>query len=120
MSMTTALIVIALLAWALQIFLSGLQVYRFNKAFMSLKQGTYLGVGRSKRKWPQPRVIIALSFDENRSVIDSLIMKGVTVFSLPQKIDSLHGIKLSEIDPMRIFPSDTRSREALSVALHEK
>lgn len=118
--MTTTLIAIALIAWCIQIIFSWFQIRRFNKAFLALKKGCYLGVGRSKSKRFRPRVLIAISLDENKVVIDSIIMKGITVFALPKSISQLHGLSVSEIIPEKIFPNDLISQSALIVALTAK
>jgi len=120
MSATAALITLALIAWILQIGLSWLQIIRFNRAFTSMEKGTYLGVGRSNNGRFKPRVLIALSFDEQQKVIDSVLMKGLTVFALPKPINSLHGIYLSQINPSDIFPNQPACQSALAAALATK
>lgn len=117
MNMTTTLIIFALMAWCVQIIFSWLQIRRFNQAFLAMKKGRYLGVGRSQTKWFKPRVLIAISLDENQNVIDSVKMKGITVFALPKTIPQLHGLNAKEIIPEAIYPNDPASRSALSVAL---
>lgn len=117
MNMTTTLIVIALIAWCIQIIFSWFQIRRFNHAFLAMKKGTYLGVGRSKTKRFKPRVLIAISLDENQIIIDSILMKGITVFALPKPIFQLQGLSATEIIPEKIFPNDPGSQSALTVAL---
>ncbi|WP_392565868.1 transcriptional regulator GutM [Utexia brackfieldae] len=117
MNTTSALITLAIIAWCLQIALSWLQIKRFNHAFTTMQKGHYLGVGRSKTGRFKPRVLIALSFDENQVVIDSVLMKGVTVFSLPKPIPQLHGLALTQIDPAKIFPNQIACQSALASAL---
>lgn len=120
MNMTTALITLALIAWILQIGLSWLQIKRFNHAFTTMQKGTYLAVGRSNTGRFKPRVLLALAFDENYTVIDSVLMKGLTVFALPKPVTQLHGMKLQEIDPKQIFPNQIACQSALASALVEK
>ncbi|XKM12946.1 transcriptional regulator GutM [Orbaceae bacterium ac157xtp] len=120
MNTTTALISIAVIAWILQIVLSGLQIKRFNDAFARMQKGKYLGVGRNKTKRFQPRVLIALSFDEDYKVIDTVLMKGLTVFALPKQILDLHGKHLDEIIPQDIFPNQVACQSALQSALTVK
>lgn len=117
MNMTKTLIVIALTAWCIQIIFSWFQIRRFNHAFLAMKKGTYLGVGRSKSKYFRPKVLIAISLDDNQIVIDSVIMKGITVFALPKPISQLHGLSVVDIMPEQVFPSDLASQSALTVAL---
>ncbi|OCG26075.1 XRE family transcriptional regulator [Gilliamella sp. wkB108] len=120
MNITTTLIVIALIAWCTQIIFSWFQIRRFNHAFLAMKKGTYLGVGRSQTKRFKPRVLIAISLDENQVVIDSILMKGITVFALPKPINQLHGLSVAEIIPENIFPNDLACQNALAVALTAK
>ncbi|OCG24317.1 hypothetical protein A9G22_04140 [Gilliamella sp. App2-1] len=115
--MTTTLIAIALIAWCTQIIFSWFQIRRFNQAFLTMKKGTYLGVGRSKSKRFKPRVLIAISLDKNKVVIDSILMKGITVFALPKPIIQLHGLPACEIIPENIFPNDPTCQSALAIAL---
>lgn len=117
MNMTTTFIIVALIAWCIQIVFSWLQIRRFNQAFLALKKGAYLGVGRSKTKRFKPRVLIAVSLDKNQVVIDSVRMKGITVFALPKPIPQLHGMLVSNIIPENIFPYDLASQSALIIAL---
>lgn len=117
MNMTSTLIMIALIAWCIQIVFSWFQIRRFNHAFLAMKKGTYLGVGRSQTKRYKPRVLIAISLDENQIVIDSVVMKGITVFALPKPIIRLHGVAVKDIIPENIFPNDLSSQSALKVAL---
>lgn len=117
MNTTTALISLAMLAWVLQILLSWLQIRRFNNAFLTMRQGTYLGIGRSKGKRFQPRVLIAVAFDEHHNVIDSVLMQGITVFALPKPVTQLHGLNLSQIEPQAIFPAQLACQSALLSAL---
>lgn len=118
--MTTALITLAMIAWTLQIGLGWLQIRRFNHAFIAMEKGAYLGVGRNNDGRFKPRVLIALSFDEDYNVIDSVLMRGLTVFSLPKKINALHGLNLADINPKIIFPNQLSCQHALTVALLTK
>lgn len=120
MSMTTALITLAIIAWALQIGLSWLQIKRFNNAFTTMKKGCYLGIGRNNNGRFKPRILIALSFDQDKNIIDSVMMKGLTVFALPKQLKYLHGMNLADIDPCKIFPNQPSCQNALSVALTVK
>lgn len=52
----------------------------------------------------KPRVVVAVALDEHNRVSDSLIMRGVTVFARPTKIQAINGISLHELQPDVIFP----------------
>jgi glucitol operon activator protein len=47
-------------------------------------------------------------------------MKGLTVFASPQKIPTLSGKHLKELQPDVIFPNDPLCQNALSLALNPK
>lgn len=117
MNMTTNLAILALIAWSIQITLGWFQIRRFNRAFLSMKKGTYLGVGRNQTQRFKPKVLIALSLDHDKKVIDSIWMKGVTVFALPKPIPQLYGLNITDIMPETIFPNDIASQSALILAL---
>ncbi|MGR3807435.1 glucitol operon activator protein [Pasteurella testudinis DSM 23072] len=110
------LILVAVLAWLLQIALGWRQVSRFNTAFELLCQQGNVGVGRTQGRF-KPKVVIAVAFDSNKYVTDSLLMKGYTVFSRPQSIGGLKGLKLGEIVPRLIFPDNQACQEALAEAI---
>ncbi|MDF7666501.1 transcriptional regulator GutM [Orbaceae bacterium ESL0727] len=118
--MINAFITLALIVWLLQILFSWLQIRRFNRAFLSMKKGHYIGIGRNHGKRFTPRVLIALSVDADKIVIDSLLMKGITVFALPKPIPALHGLALSDIIPAQIFPDNPACQRALVSALTSK
>lgn len=117
--MMNALIALAAIAWLSQLLLGGWQIRRFNRAFDKLCQQGAVGVGRSSGRF-RPRVVIALAFDERQNVRDSLIMKGLTVFALPQPVMQLHGMNRQELQPDVIFPHDRDCQNALSLALKLK
>lgn len=117
MNTTTALITLALIAWFLQIGLSWFQIQRFNRAFTKMKKGVFLAVGRSNTGRFKPRVLLALSFDENYTVIDSVLMQGLTVFASPKAITQLHGLNLNQIDVKKVFPEKLSYQSALLSAL---
>ncbi|BFU59429.1 MULTISPECIES: transcriptional regulator GutM [Rodentibacter] len=113
---TNSLILIAIIAWILQLLLGWWQVSRFNKAFSLLCQQGNVGIGRSKGRF-KPKVVIAVAFDQNNRVVNSFIIKGFSVFSAPQTITSLQGLLHSEIIPERFFPHSKASQDALEEAI---
>ena len=78
-----------------------------------------VGVGRSGGRF-KPRVVVAVALDEDDKVCDSLIMRGMTVFARPAKIQAINGLSLQELQPDVIFPNDPLCQNALSLALNPK
>lgn len=117
--MVTALITVAALAWLCQMVFGGWQIHRFNRAFSALCQQGRVGVRRSGVRF-RPRVVIAIALDKESRICDSLIMRGMTVFARPAKIQAINGISLQELQPDVIFPHDPLCQNALSLALNLK
>ncbi|EPF2245235.1 transcriptional regulator GutM [Citrobacter werkmanii] len=117
--MVSALITVAAIAWCLQLALGGWQISRFNQAFDKLCQRGRVGVGRSGGRF-KPRVVVAIALDEHQRVTDTLFMKGLTVFARPEKIATIMGKHLDDLQPDVIFPHDPLSQNALSLALKLK
>lgn len=117
--MISALITLAIIAWLSQMLLGGWQISNFNQAFDRLCRCGVVGVGRSSGRF-KPRVVIALAFDEQQNIRDSLMMKGLTIFSRPHVISQIHGMNRQELRPDVIFPHDRNCQNALSLALKLK
>lgn len=117
--MVSALITVAVIAWLGQMALGGWQIRQFNRAFEQLCLRGRVGVGRAGGRF-KPRVILALAFDEKNCVTDTLVMRGLTVFARPGKINALLGKGLQELEPDVIFPHDPLCQNALSLALEMK
>ncbi|MEG9544782.1 transcriptional regulator GutM [Mannheimia sp. HC-2023] len=116
MNSTTVFIIFAIVMWLLQILFGWLQIKAFNQAFMEISRKGKVTVGRNSGRF-NPKSIIVLAFDEQKKVIDSLCMKGFSVFARPQKLDDVIGLSIDEIVPEKIFPTDKRSQFALKVAI---
>ena len=89
--MVSALITVAVIAWCAQLALGGWQISRFNRAFDTLCQQGRVGVGRSSGRF-KPRVVVAIALDDQQRIVDTLFMKGLTVFARPQKIPAITGM----------------------------
>ncbi|NBI40715.1 transcriptional regulator GutM [[Haemophilus] felis] len=116
MDATSLLIAFAVCMWLLQIILGWLQVSAFNRAFMAISQKGKILTGRNSGRF-NPKSVVILALDDNRIVIDSLYMRGFSVFARPQKLLSVINMKVDDIQPEHIFPRDKRSQFALKVAL---
>ena len=117
--MVSSLITLAVIAWLSHMALGGWQIRQFNKAFDALCQRGRVGVGRSGGRF-KPRVVLAVAFDQQDRVSDTLLMRGLTVFARPSKIERLIGVKRDELEPDVIFPHDPGCQNALSLALKMK
>lgn len=119
MSSVTLLILVAALAWVLQIIAGWFQIVRFNQALANLPKNGRIGIGKNIGRF-KPKVIIALAFDANDYVEDGFIMRGYTVFASPKKLSQFYGLKLQELDPEKLFPNDQSSQTALTIAIQPK
>ena len=120
MTLTTALLTAAAVAWTAQIILGYWQISRFNNAYAELaRNSTYLGLGRSNGRFT-PKILIILALDGDKRVSDSILMQGLTIFAAPQKLTQLHGMNYRDIDPAAIFPDKPRHQQALASALQHK
>ncbi|TLV21909.1 transcriptional regulator GutM [Klebsiella indica] len=117
--MVNTLITVAALAWITQLIFGGWQIRQFNHAFDQLSQKGRVGVGRSAGRF-RPRAVIAIAVDEHDRIRDTLLMKGLTVFTRPQKIPALNGKHIEELQPDVIFPNDPLCQNALLLALNPK
>lgn len=86
--MVSALITVAVIARCAQLALGGWQISRFNRAFDTLCQQGRVGVGRSSGRF-KPRVVVVIATDDQQRIVDTLFMKGLTVFARPQKFPQL-------------------------------
>ncbi|HDV7283466.1 DNA-binding transcriptional activator GutM [Mannheimia haemolytica] len=116
MDSITLLIILAMIMWLLQAVLGWLQIKAFNQAFMEISKKGKVTVGRNSGRF-NPKSVIVLAFDDEKKVVDSLCMKGFSVFARPQKLASVIGLSLDQIVPEKIFPTDKRSQFALKVAI---
>ena len=117
--MVNSLIALAVIAWLSQLILGGWQIRNFNRAFDQLCKQGHVGIGRSSGRF-KPRVVIALAFDEQQNVRDSLMMKGITIFARPLPLSQIHGMNRKELQPDVIFPHDRNCQNALSLAIKVK
>ena len=116
MDSTMVLIIFAVIMWLAQIILGWRQINAFNKAFMQISAKGKVAVGRNSGRF-NPKSVVVLAFDDQKNVIDSLCMKGFSVFARPQKLESVIGLNINDIHPEKIFPNDKKSQFALKVAL---
>ncbi|MDV5141990.1 transcriptional regulator GutM [Chimaeribacter arupi] len=119
MASVNLLISLAVVAWLGQVFLGWVQLRRFNRAFDQLAAQGRVGIGRAGGRF-SPRVLVAISLDEDDRVNGSFAMKGLTVFSAPQPLPELAGMALAQIDPPALFPQNQAMCNALALAISNK
>lgn len=78
--MVFALITVAVIAWCAQLALGGWQIFCFNCAFDTLCQQGWVGVGRFSGRF-KLRVVVAIALDDQQRIVDTLFMKGLTIFA---------------------------------------
>ncbi|XNM49774.1 transcriptional regulator GutM [Escherichia coli] len=108
--MVSALITVAVIAWCAQLALGGWQISRFNRAFDTLCQQGRVGVGRLGRALNRGSWSLLRWRDQQR-IVDTLFMKGLTVFARPQKIPAITGMHVGDLQPDVIFPHNPLSPE---------
>lgn len=118
--MVSALITVAVIAWCAQLAL-GL-VGKF--LVLTVPSTRYASKGGLAWAVPagalNPRVVVAIALDDQQRIVDTLFMKGLTVFARPQKIPAITGMHVGDLQPDVIFPHDPLSQNALSLALKLK
>lgn len=116
MDPVNTLLCLAAVAWSGQTALGWLQIQRFNRELATLSRRGHVRIGRSAGRFT-PRVVLALSLDQDNKITGNFIMKGLTVFSRPVTEMKLHGLRLEEIKPEILFPKNKSIQQALTLAM---
>lgn len=84
--------------WLLQIMMTKIQMknYQLTIKKMSKRPSGYLGVGIQKQKL-EIGVIAVVVVDDNGVILESQLMKGVTVFSRFEPYTDYNGLHMEEI-----------------------
>lgn len=84
--------------WLLQFLLTRIQVQNYQTTLkqMSKRPSGYLGVGVIKQKLGIG-VLAIMVVNENNEVVESQVMKGVTVFSRFEPFEQFDGLTLNEV-----------------------
>ncbi|XPE53952.1 transcriptional regulator GutM [Shigella flexneri] len=112
--MVSALITVAVIAWCAQLALGGWQISCFNRAFDTLCRARAGWRGPFQRAL-KPRVVVAIALDDQQRIVDTLFMKGLTVFARPQKFPQLPVCMSVIYSPMVIFPHDPSINRTLII-----
>ncbi|WP_409421534.1 transcriptional regulator GutM [Pseudaeromonas sp. ZJS20] len=118
MDAPTTLIVIALVAWAMQICLGLLQLKAFNRMLQQMSLKGIVKIGKTSSRW-RPRTLVVLAHDANGVIVDARTMRGLTVFTRPKPLSELVHARLPLSDHC-LATLDAPVREALVCALSTK
>ncbi len=106
-------------AYGLQLFLTGLQAKRYYKRLKVLRKAGLTSVGMSGGKW-SGRVYAVLVVDEEYTILHAEKMSGMTVLSGLKPVDSLIGLKATDIlDENHTFSLNKKLLEAFRNAATE-
>lgn len=103
MDNVTLLIMVAAVAWLIQILLGWLQIQAFNRRLHVLSAQGKIGIGRSVSRW-KPRFIVVISVDSDNNIQDAFIQQGISVFSRPKRLACVVGLNTDELNPEIVFP----------------
>ncbi|WKA53421.1 transcriptional regulator GutM [Planococcus shixiaomingii] len=84
--------------WLLQFLLTKIQMKNYQETLrkLSSRPSGYLGVGIQKQKLGIGAIAILVT-DTEGIVVESQVMKGVTVFSRFQAFDQFNGLSITEL-----------------------
>ena len=94
--MVSALITVAVIAWCRATGLRRLAnvlVLTVPSTRYASKGGLAWAVHSGRFK---PRVVVAIALDDQQRIVDTLFMKGLTVFARPQKIPAITGMHVGD------------------------
>lgn len=98
MSLGTALVVLLVIGWLLQLGLAHLQARSFVRAMNELRtSGTTTAAGMGGRGWGRPRTYVALSTGTDGLVRDARVLNGLTVWARPRDVPELRGRALAAL-----------------------
>lgn len=97
MSNLAKLFILIGIMWFFQLWFAYKQSKIFQDDIRGLrKQGT-MAVGMGGRRYRGGRAFVALVCDQNRIVIDGLVLKGFTIFARSKKLATYTGFSIEEI-----------------------
>lgn len=114
MDQTTQMIVIAIAAWGLQIVFGFFQVRAFNRHLQEVAKHGTLKIGRTQSRW-KARTVVLFALDEDNRINDARVMRGLSVFARPKKLQQLIG-QTAPLNTSTIESFDKSLQEAISVA----
>lgn len=90
------LIILGVIAWAINCLFGLMQIKDFNKNYMELRRIGKVAIGR-KKGYFQAGTIVLILIDEEGIVVSSRKMQGVSVFARVREFKGLEGMSLSNI-----------------------
>ncbi|MCW6110820.1 transcriptional regulator GutM [Clostridium sporogenes] len=92
------IVIVIGLAWLLQTALGFLQFKNFNKNFKELRQKGRVVIGKNRGRVKRGSVIL-IAIDDNCSILESRIMKGITILARFKPMEILNNQNLHSINP---------------------
>ncbi|WP_409069034.1 transcriptional regulator GutM [Clostridium sp. FAM 1755] len=92
------IVIVIGLAWLLQTALGFLQFKDFNKNFKELREKGRVVIGKNRGRVKRGSVIL-IAIDDNCSIIESRIMKGITILARFKTMEILNNQNLHSINP---------------------
>ncbi|HDK7176252.1 TPA: transcriptional regulator GutM [Clostridium botulinum] len=92
------IVIVIGLAWLLQTALGFLQFKNFNKNFRELRQKGRVVIGKNRGRVKRGSVIL-IAIDDNCSILESRIMKGITILARFKSMEILDNQNLHSINP---------------------
>jgi glucitol operon activator protein len=114
MDQTTQMILIAIAAWALQIILGFFQIRAFNRHLSEVAKFGSLKIGKTQSRW-KARTVVLFAVDDDNQIRDARVMRGLSVFARPKKLDQLIGLT-APLTQTTIKSLDKSLQEAVCVA----
>ncbi|UGA54044.1 transcriptional regulator GutM [Vibrio sp. VB16] len=90
MDSISTLIVIAIIAWALQIGFTFFQIRAFNHMLQAMAVKGTVKMGKTTSRW-KARTIVVLVESEDKRIVDAKVFKGWTVFARPKVLPNVIG-----------------------------
>lgn len=118
MDATTSLIAVAVFAWVLQIVTGFLQVKSFNRMLQEISVKGVVKIGKTSSRW-KPRTLVVIAHDQNGTIVDARVMKGISVFTRPKPFTDLIHRRLP-LNETWLNQQDSGIKEALICALSTK
>ncbi|MCR1972676.1 transcriptional regulator GutM [Clostridium sporogenes] len=92
------IVIVIGLAWLLQTALGFLQFKDFNKNFKELREKGRVVIGKNRGRVKRGSVIL-IAIDDNCSIIESRIMKGITILARFKTMEILNNQNFHSINP---------------------